>query len=177
MQAVLCLAIGSAALLDSVGLPTRHLRPTRLVAPQIRSVATSPTFNDGGEQVTTVRKQKTDRLHVRIDDEWYDLTNWRSAHPAGAHWIDAYKNADATEVRRRQRSRPPPAPLLSAAACLPPTGDVWVPLEQGDGDGAAPSEEQGASNRRAAACRFLVRLPRVSQEARGRRLVPGPLAR
>lgn len=38
------------------------------------------------------------RLNVRIDDEWYDLTNWRAAHPAGAHWIDAYNNSDATEV-------------------------------------------------------------------------------
>ena len=107
MQAVLCLAIGSAALLDSVHLPTRHLRPARAVTPQIHSIATSPTFNDGEQQVTTVRKQKqaTDRLHVRIDDEWYDLTNFRNAHPAGAHWIDAYKNADATEVRPRPQSR------------------------------------------------------------------------
>ena len=23
------------------------------------------------------------RLNVRIDDTWYDLTNWRAAHPAG----------------------------------------------------------------------------------------------
>jgi fatty acid desaturase len=39
-----------------------------------------------------------DRLNVRIDDEWYDLSNWRAAHPAGSHWIDAYKNSDGTEV-------------------------------------------------------------------------------
>ena len=35
---------------------------------------------------------------MRIDDEWYDLTSWRAAHPAGTHWIDAYNNTDATEV-------------------------------------------------------------------------------
>ena len=29
---------------------------------------------------------------VRIDDEWYDLSRWRRAHPAGNHWIDLYKN-------------------------------------------------------------------------------------
>ena len=29
---------------------------------------------------------------VRIDDEWYDLSRWRRAHPAGKHWIDLYKN-------------------------------------------------------------------------------------
>ena len=45
------------------------------------------------------KKAKTrDRLVVRIDDRWVDLTGWRKAHPAGSHWIDVYKNADATEV-------------------------------------------------------------------------------
>ena len=38
------------------------------------------------------------RVAVRIDDNWYDLTAWRAAHPAGTHWIDAYNNSDATEV-------------------------------------------------------------------------------
>lgn len=37
-------------------------------------------------------------LHVRIHGEWYDLTGWRAAHPAGAHWIDYYDGRDATEV-------------------------------------------------------------------------------
>ncbi|KAL1519950.1 hypothetical protein AB1Y20_023437 [Prymnesium parvum] len=62
------------------------------------------------------------RLNVRIDDEWYDLTNWRVAHPAGTHWIDAYNNSDATEVmyafhseramemfKRLPKSKAPPA--------------------------------------------------------------------
>ena len=35
---------------------------------------------------------------MRIDDEWYDLTEWKAAHPAGTHWIEAYNNSDATEV-------------------------------------------------------------------------------
>ncbi|MGB1596557.1 MAG: cytochrome b5 domain-containing protein, partial [Promethearchaeia archaeon] len=38
------------------------------------------------------------QLRVRIDDEWYDLSRWRKAHPAGTHWIDLYKDRDATEV-------------------------------------------------------------------------------
>jgi len=42
----------------------------------------------------TVEKE----LLVRIDDEWFDLSRWRKAHPAGTHWIDLYKNQDATEV-------------------------------------------------------------------------------
>lgn len=37
-------------------------------------------------------------LNVRIDDKWYDLSGWRKAHPAGAHWIDYYDGRDATEV-------------------------------------------------------------------------------
>jgi Cytochrome b5-like Heme/Steroid binding domain len=38
------------------------------------------------------------RLDVRIHDIWYDLSGWRKAHPAGAHWIDYYNGRDATEV-------------------------------------------------------------------------------
>ena len=82
----------------------------------LRAVATSP------ELPTSERTQVAkERLHVRIDDEWYDLTNWRMAHPAGAHWIDAYKDSDATEVmygfhsdkgmgmiKRLPRSKAPP---------------------------------------------------------------------
>ncbi|KAJ1479069.1 fatty acid desaturase-domain-containing protein [Baffinella frigidus] len=40
---------------------------------------------------------KTDS-EVRIDDVWYDLSRWRKAHPAGSHWIDLYRDQDATEV-------------------------------------------------------------------------------
>lgn len=37
-------------------------------------------------------------LDVRIHNKWYDLSGWRKAHPAGAHWIDWYDGRDATEV-------------------------------------------------------------------------------
>jgi Cytochrome b5-like Heme/Steroid binding domain len=37
-------------------------------------------------------------LDVRIHNVWYDLSGWRKAHPAGAHWIDWYDGRDATEV-------------------------------------------------------------------------------
>lgn len=37
-------------------------------------------------------------LDVRIHGEWYDLSGWRKAHPAGTHWIDWYDGRDATEV-------------------------------------------------------------------------------
>jgi len=37
-------------------------------------------------------------LDVRIHGEWYDLSGWRKAHPAGEHWIDWYDGRDATEV-------------------------------------------------------------------------------
>ena len=91
------ITVSSAGLL---GGPLTARRPASVARAHLRAVATSP------ELPTTERQQVTkDRLHVRIDDEWYDLTNWRMAHPAGAHWIDAYKNADATEVRPRPQSR------------------------------------------------------------------------
>lgn len=37
-------------------------------------------------------------LDVRIHGDWYDLSGWRKAHPAGSHWIDWYDGRDATEV-------------------------------------------------------------------------------
>lgn len=37
-------------------------------------------------------------LDVRIHNQWYDLSGWRKAHPAGAHWIDWFDGRDATEV-------------------------------------------------------------------------------
>ena len=43
-------------------------------------------------------KKARQSLDVRIHDKWYDLSGWRQRHPAGEHWIDLYKNRDATEV-------------------------------------------------------------------------------
>ena len=37
-------------------------------------------------------------LVIRYHDDWYDMSGWRVAHPAGAHWIDGFRDADATEV-------------------------------------------------------------------------------
>lgn len=122
---MLAFTVSSAGLL---GGPLTARRPASVARAHLRAVATSP------ELPTTERQQVTkDRLHVRIDDEWYDLTNWRMAHPAGAHWIDAYKDADATEVmygfhsdkgmgmiKRLPRSKAPPvdvpAPVESSYA-------------------------------------------------------------
>lgn len=47
--------------------------------------------------VPLVAPRVSDRFVVRFDDKWIDLTSWRKAHPAGAHWIDAFKDLDATE--------------------------------------------------------------------------------
>ena len=110
---MLVITLSSAGLL---GGPLTARRPASVARAHLRAVSTSP------ELPTVERQQKTkDRLHVRIDDEWYDLTNWRMAHPAGAHWIDAYKDSDATEVmygfhsdkgmgmiKRLPRSKAPP---------------------------------------------------------------------
>jgi len=76
--------------------PTPQLSSTRRVAAptalsSLRAVAEI-------SKPPTAAKTKTQRLNVRIDDVWYDLTGWRTAHPAGSHWIDAYADSDATEV-------------------------------------------------------------------------------
>lgn len=48
---------------------------------------------------TTPIQPKVDKsLNVRIDETWYDLSGWRKSHPSGEHWIDLYRDRDATEV-------------------------------------------------------------------------------
>lgn len=60
-------------------------------------------------------------LLIRYNDDWYDLSSWRVAHPAGTHWIDGFRDRDATEVidafhsdegqqmaRRMPRAKAPP---------------------------------------------------------------------
>jgi acyl-lipid Delta6-acetylenase / acyl-lipid (9-3)-desaturase len=68
-------------------------------------------------------------LDVRIHNKWYDLSGWRKAHPAGAHWIDWYDGRDATEVmdafhsekgrkmyQRLPASKPETAQMLESTA-------------------------------------------------------------
>lgn len=60
-------------------------------------------YDDLRQQMPVVEKDTVpdnDRttLDVRIHGEWFDLTGWRKAHPAGEHWIDWYDGRDATEV-------------------------------------------------------------------------------
>ena len=105
-QAMLCLAaaVGCSGLLDSRALPTRPMRATRSARPLLNPLAVTDLGSSSSEAkaarapAEAPRAPPKERLNIRIDDEWYDLTNWRVAHPAGAHWIDAYKNNDATEV-------------------------------------------------------------------------------
>lgn len=67
-------------------------------------------------------------LDVRIHSDWYDLSGWRKAHPAGAHWIDWYDGRDATDVmdafhskkgqemyKRLPKSTPETAAVLDAS--------------------------------------------------------------
>jgi len=79
--------------------------PAELLTPRVRSLlrTRSPPLRMVAESLSRpspgkATRPKRGRLNVRIDDAWYDLTNWRAAHPAGTHWIDAYNNSDATEV-------------------------------------------------------------------------------
>ncbi|KAL7469624.1 hypothetical protein ACHAXS_009886 [Conticribra weissflogii] len=66
-------------------------------------------------------------LDVRLHGQWYDLSGWRKAHPAGAHWIDWYDGRDATDVmdafhsnkarnmyQRLPKSKPDTAAVLDA---------------------------------------------------------------
>jgi len=94
----LLLARDGGALLSTPGALRFAGRAQRQMAPRplIRSVAEAPDLAAAEQRRQQRRNQG--RLNIRIDDEWYDLTNWRAAHPAGTHWLDAYNNSDATEV-------------------------------------------------------------------------------
>jgi len=64
----------------------------------------APTAWECDEEANCVQVDACDEkecrtsLDVRIHGEWYNLSGWRKAHPAGAHWIDWFDGRDATEV-------------------------------------------------------------------------------
>lgn len=37
-------------------------------------------------------------VNIRYRGTWYDVTKWRRAHSAGAHWLDWFDKRDATEI-------------------------------------------------------------------------------
>lgn len=107
---------GGAALLQVPALKTRRAVSTLAgragVAPRAQASDIAPAA-----EAVAARKAVKGRLNIRIDDTWYDLTNWRAAHPAGTHWIDAYNNSDATEVMygfHSEKARRGPRPHAGA---------------------------------------------------------------
>eukprot|EP00962_Isochrysis_galbana_P012999 scaffold3717_cov124-Isochrysis_galbana.AAC.17 len=126
MQLALAAAlVGSgSALLQAPVLRMRRVAPVAVSRLGLSPVAQAPEV--APPESKAAAKAIKGRLNIRIDDEWYDLTNWRAAHPAGAHWIDAYNNSDATEVmygfhsdkavsmfRRLPKSKAPPKGVRS----------------------------------------------------------------
>jgi len=41
---------------------------------------------------------ETALVNIRYRGQWYDVTKWRRAHSAGAHWLDWFDKRDATEI-------------------------------------------------------------------------------
>lgn len=79
----------------AVASVTSSFSPTSLVA----STLETPNVVVGDNELSKDSNSKPrTSLDVRIHGEWYDLTGWRKAHPAGEHWIDWYDGRDATEV-------------------------------------------------------------------------------
>ena len=75
--------------------------PTETVETTGEAAPTAWECNDEAECVEVPACDEEDcrtTLDVRIHSKWYDLSGWRKAHPAGAHWIDWYDGRDATEV-------------------------------------------------------------------------------
>ena len=77
-------------------------RPSSLASSTIRN-PTSIIDTEEKEVLAPVHSASSENkisnnLNVRIHGTWYNLSNWRKAHPAGAHWIDMYDGRDCTEV-------------------------------------------------------------------------------
>lgn len=67
-------------------------------------------------------------LDVRIHNQWYNLSGWRKAHPAGAHWIDWFDGRDATEVMDAFHSEK----ARGMYQRLPKTEDTFIPQLEAD---------------------------------------------
>eukprot|EP00976_Prorocentrum_cordatum_P079274 1183483-Prorocentrum_minimum.AAC.8 len=49
------------------------------------------------EEPENLSKQKQ-KLRMRIDGDWYDVTGWAKAHPSGARFIEFMDGKDATDA-------------------------------------------------------------------------------
>ncbi len=80
--------------LNSNSIQWRTLRRKLNIFKDFKSLAAT-TLSPADKNVKSMLREP---LNVRIDGTWFDLSGWRKAHPSGEHWIDMYKNRDATEV-------------------------------------------------------------------------------
>lgn len=86
--------IVTACSLASVACGFQLGQKSMMIGRPIQNLKMSTTIDGKIEAAKKTRES----LDVRIDDVWYDLSGWRNTHPAGDHWIDLYRNRDATEV-------------------------------------------------------------------------------
>jgi len=90
-----CLAVSQSLAFNplsgirSVIRPRVSLKPNHVSSIPVENAEVKPPSKSA---------DKKDRLTVAIGDKWYDLTGWRKAHPGGGHWIDMYKDLDATDI-------------------------------------------------------------------------------
>mmetsp|Transcript_175 Transcript_175/g.306 ORF Transcript_175/g.306 Transcript_175/m.306 type:complete len:502 (+) Transcript_175:186-1691(+) len=116
-NALMGIALLGPVSISGFSTPTQRMATPKLSTARFSTVVESPTngaaMTDASEMpkawdcdaeaecvevpVCDEEKCRT-TLDVRIQGDWYDLSGWRKAHPAGAHWIDWYDGRDATEV-------------------------------------------------------------------------------
>jgi len=68
-------------------------------------------------------------LVVRIDGEWLDLSRWAAAHPAGAGFLELFRNRDATDVIAAIHSDEALARLSRLPRAAPEVVPVGVPAD------------------------------------------------
>jgi len=117
-NALMGIALVGPASISAFSSPTQRMALPRVSTARFSTVVESPvngasvagseiempTAYDCNEEAECVIIEPCDEvecrttLDVRMHGDWYDLSGWRKAHPAGAHWIDWYDGRDATEV-------------------------------------------------------------------------------
>lgn len=78
-------------------LPTKIMKRVDLRSPDEETRLLKEKVEAKARQYAA-EKEVRKTLDVRMHGVWYNLSGWRKAHPAGAHWIDWYDGRDATEV-------------------------------------------------------------------------------
>eukprot|EP00977_Amphora_coffeiformis_P012146 scaffold2992_cov214-Amphora_coffeaeformis.AAC.28 len=98
LAVVIALSLSNNVSAFQLPSPRRVVKSTTSRSSSMAPQAPVANGVEATEKEKAAKQSSRTPLSVRIHGEWYDLSGWRAAHPAGGHWIDYYNRRDATEV-------------------------------------------------------------------------------